>query len=136
MVVELCRNNVTGLRQNKMPHEEEMSRHTKICRNKSKQEFTKVYRDNCFMSRQNLLRSAIHGKEIMSRHLKLGRDNYEMESVELYCDNSKFFSRHNLRRRQRTLSRQSLKRNVSHKCCDKSITKDEDIEAAYMSRHS
>ena len=28
-----------------------------------------------------------------------------------------------------SLSRQSLKRNVSHKCCDKSTTKDEDIEA-------
>ena len=34
------------------------------------------------------------------------------------------------------LSRQSFKRNASQKCCAKSTTKDEDIEATYMSRHS
>ena len=32
-----------------------------------------------------------------------------------------------------SLSRQSVKRNASHKCYDKSKTKDEDIESTYMS---
>ena len=35
-----------------------------------------------------------------------------------------------------SLLRQSLNRNASQKCCDKSTTKDEDIEAAYMSRQT
>ena len=34
------------------------------------------------------------------------------------------------------LLQQSLERNTSQKCCEKSTTKDENIEAAYMSRHS
>ena len=43
---------------------------------KSSQNFVAII---VFKSRQNLPRSAVHGKERMSRHLKLCRDNYEME---------------------------------------------------------
>ena len=43
---------------------------------KSSQNFVVII---VFKSRQNLPRSAVHGKERMSRHLKLCHDNYEME---------------------------------------------------------
>ena len=33
------------------------------------------------------------------------------------------------------MSRQSLKRNVTHEGCDKVMTKDQDIEVADMSQH-
>ena len=83
MEVEHCHNNGIVSQQKMSLNLEET---LELCRDIAKFVVTKAGKSSqkfvviiVFMSRQNLQRSAVHGKERMSRYNKLCRNNYEME---------------------------------------------------------